>query len=156
LKNRTALTILCVLCAGSALAQSEGTGATENASGFERLDRNRDGWISRREAANDREVEKRFGRFDANKDNLLSLEEYERARQDQQLQFVSDLAVTTKVKSALLLEKGIQSTAISVDTSDGLVQLSGVQSRPDQVALAGRVAARVTGVRTVQNDLKVK
>jgi hypothetical protein len=155
---RILLLMACVLGSLPAFAETDpGSGSIDNgSSAFERLDRNRDGWISRREASVDGEIEKRFARFDANKDKLLSLEEYQRARQDQQLQFLADMAVTSKVKSALLLERGIQSTAISVDTSDGLVQLSGVQPRPDQIALAGRTAAKVSGVKTVQNDLRVK
>ena len=155
---RILVVLSCLLGSLPAFAESDpGAASIDNDnSGFQRLDRNRDGWISRREAAVDREIEKRFARFDVNKDNLLSLEEFQRARQDQQLQFLADMAVTSKVKSALLLERGIHSTAISVDTSDGLVQLSGVQPRPDQVALAGRTAAKVSGVKTVQNDLKVR
>ena len=152
------MTTVCLLSAGSVFAESEASVPLpdERNAAFERVDRNHDGWISRREAAGDKEIEKRFERFDANKDKLLSPEEFQRAKQDQDQQFLADAAVTAKVKSALLLERDVPSTAISVDTSDGLVQLSGVVPRPDQVALAGRVAARVSGVKTVQNDLKVK
>src|SRR3546814_20837154 len=40
-------------------------------------------------------------------------------------QYVSDSATTAKVKTALLAEKGLKSTDISVETKNGTVQLSG-------------------------------
>src|SRR3546814_13414248 len=48
-------------------------------------------------------------------------------------QYVSDSATTAKVKTALLAEKGLKSTDISVETKNGTVQLSGfVVSRSEE------------------------
>jgi hypothetical protein len=154
---RSLMMMSCLLATGVALAENEAgvPQSSDRNAAFERLDRNQDGLISRREAASDREIEKRFARFDANKDKLLSPAEFQQAKQEQEQRFLADASVTTKVKSALLLEKGVPSTAISVTTSDGVVQLSGSLPRPEQIALAGRVTSRVSGVKTVQNELKV-
>ncbi len=71
-------------------------------------------------------------------------------------QYVEDSAITTKVKAMLLKEKGIPSTDISVVTSKGRVQLSGFVPSADIASRAGRITAGVDGVKTVQNNLRVK
>lgn len=140
-----------------ALAQESGApAASEQNAGFAALDKNRDGWLSKAEVAGDRELAKRFERFDANRDGRLSQDEYVKAKDDQSRQFLADSAITSKLKSKFLLEKGIPSTAISVETYEGRVQLSGFVDQAEVVARAGRIAAGVEGVKTVQNNLRVK
>ncbi|MGL4858152.1 MAG: BON domain-containing protein [Enterobacteriaceae bacterium] len=70
--------------------------------------------------------------------------------------YIDDTVVTTKVKSALLAEKGIDSTGITVKTFKGRVQLSGFVTSSQQVNKAGSVARGVAGVKQVSNDLHVK
>ena len=123
---------------------------------FAVLDKNNDGGISAAEAAPEKELAKRFARFDANKDGKLSEEEYMKAMQDNDKRALADSTITTKVKGELLVAKGIPSTAISVETYEGQVQLSGFVDKKEQVDAAGKIAARVTGVRVVRNDLKLK
>jgi osmotically-inducible protein OsmY len=45
---------------------------------------------------------------------------------------------------------------IQVDTSNGVVQLSGYVSSADDVAAAAAVARTVKGVKSVRNDLRLK
>ena len=69
---------------------------------------------------------------------------------------VDDTLITTKVKSALLAEKGIDSGRISVETEKGKVMLSGDVKGPDQRQRAEGIARKVTGVKEVDNKLEVK
>jgi len=66
---------------------------------------------------------------------------------------VDDATITTKVKTALLAEKDINSLAIEVKTFNGTVQLSGFVDSQWQIDKAGEVAAGVKGVQNVQNNL---
>lgn len=68
-------------------------------------------------------------------------------------QAIDDTTITTKVKTELMAEKGVNGTAISVDTKNGQVTLSGTVPS-DQIARAEQIARRVDGVREVVNQLK--
>jgi hyperosmotically inducible protein len=125
-------------------------------SGFKQLDKDGNGTISPAEAAADKEIAKRFKAFDANKDGKLQEEEYLQAGNDNSKRVLADTAITTKIKGELLLAKGLPSTAISVETYEGQVQLSGFVDKKEQVAAAGKVAASVSGVKKVHNGLRVK
>ena len=69
---------------------------------------------------------------------------------------VSDSAITTKVKTALLAEKDINSFDIKVSTFKGNVQLSGFVNSQWQIDKAMQVTAAVDGVLSVKNDLTHK
>ena len=112
--------------------------------------------MTRIEALGEQEIHKRFAQFDANKDRQLSLAEYLAAREDIDKRAQNDAALTARVKAALIAERGIPWTAISVETYEGGVQLSGFVPAPDMASRAGRVTAGVSGVRTVHNNLVVK
>lgn len=121
---------------------------------FTALDRNRDGYLDRLEAATDPEIAKRFPFFDFDRDSRLSEKEYAIARADYQRRVSSDAALSARVKAALLA-KGIPSKSISVQTYEGRVQLSGHVSLAESASRAGRVTATVNGVRTVHNNIAV-
>lgn len=70
-------------------------------------------------------------------------------------QAVDDTAITTKVKTELLAEKDVNGTAISVDTKNGQVTLTGTVP-PAQIARAEQIARKVDGVREVVNQLKAE
>ncbi len=152
---RSTLAILAVLAAASVLPQ-HAIAKDSKDPGFVTLDKNSDGYLSKGEVAADKELAKRFDKFDANKDGKLSEDEYIKANQDNEKRVLADSAITTKVKGELLITKGIPSTSISVSTYDGRVQLAGFVDTKEQVAAAGKVATAVSGVQKVQNDLKVK
>lgn len=69
---------------------------------------------------------------------------------------VSDSAITTKVKTALLAEKNINSMDITVITFKGNVQLSGFVDSQWQIDKAMQVVSAVSGVVAVKNDLTHK
>lgn len=137
-------------------AQSPEKSESSPSGGFDQYDKNSDGYLSSAEAAHDKELAKRFRRFDENHDGKLSKKEFDSAKADQQTQYLADSTITTKVKTALLTTKGIPSFSISVETYEGHVQLSGHVENRDQIAEAGKVAAGVSGVRSVSNHLVVK
>jgi hypothetical protein len=154
-----ALLIAAVLASSaSALAQpgSGEPGGGPRAAEFARLDRNGDGYVTRIEALADAEIHKRFAQFDINKDRQLSLAEYLSAREDMDKRAQQDAALTARVKAALIAERSIPSKAISVESYEGAVQLSGFVPAPDIVSRAGRVTAGISGVRTVHNNILVR
>ncbi|AYF90784.1 BON domain-containing protein [Pseudomonas sp. DY-1] len=69
---------------------------------------------------------------------------------------LSDIALTTRVKSALLMENDVNSFDIKVKTFNGTVQLTGFVDSQWQIDKAVQVAAAVDGVRQVKNDLQHK
>jgi len=71
-------------------------------------------------------------------------------------EYVDDAAITSKVKGALLGDSGLKSFDISVETYKDVVQLSGFVNSDQVKAHAGDVAAGISGVRSVQNNLVVK
>ena len=144
--------LLLAVFASTAWAQKKESG--NNA--FDALDRNRDGFLGKEEIAGDRELAKRFAKFDADKDGRWNVNEYVRANQDNDGRVLSDSAITTKVKALLLAERGVPSTSISVETYESRVLLSGFVDTAAIKEKAGKVAAGVSGVKTVQNNLVVK
>lgn len=130
--------------------------ACAQAAEFGELDRNADGYLSRTEAAADPEIAKRFAQFDSDKDRRLSPAEYLAAREDNERRALRDAELTVRVKEALLAASGLVSKAISVETYEGRVQLSGFVPAPDMASRAGRVVASVSGVLLVSNNLLVR
>ena len=71
-------------------------------------------------------------------------------------EYVDDAVITSKVKAALLGDAGLKSFDISVETYKDAVQLSGFVNSDQVKARAGQVAAGISGVRSVRNNLVVK
>jgi hyperosmotically inducible protein len=66
-------------------------------------------------------------------------------------------ALTTKVKTALASDAGLGTmTNIDVDSKDGVVTLKGKVDSADMKKKAGDVAKKVSGVKSVKNELKVE
>ncbi len=66
---------------------------------------------------------------------------------------IDDTTITTKVKSALLAEKDVNSFDINVKTFNGTVQLSGFVDSKWQIDKAVQIATGIEGVQHVTNDL---
>ncbi len=145
-------TALLVALASSAWAQKSPSGNI----GFDSLDKNHDGYLSREEIAGQKELVKRYAKFDGNKDGRWTLDDYIKANKDNDERIAADSAITTKVKTKFLTESGIPSTKISVETYEGTVTLTGAVDSKDQVAHAGKIAAGVSGVKKVDNKLTAK
>jgi hyperosmotically inducible protein len=68
---------------------------------------------------------------------------------------ISDTAITAKIKAAILAEPGLKVMQIDVETTNGVVMLTGtVDSRSDRDK-AGLIAAGTDGVKDVENQLTV-
>ena len=70
--------------------------------------------------------------------------------------YVDDAVITTKVKAAILKEPSLKSTEINVETSKGMVQLTGFVSSRADINKAVKVAKGVKGVKSVKNDMILK
>jgi osmotically-inducible protein OsmY len=71
-------------------------------------------------------------------------------------EYIDDAAMTTRVKTAVFNEPSLRTVEISVETYDGVVQLSGFVGSQEEIQKAGEVARSVHGVRSVRNDLQLK
>jgi osmotically-inducible protein OsmY len=76
-------------------------------------------------------------------------------KQESTGQYIDDSVITTKVKSLLAADDFIKSFQISVETTQGVVQLSGTVNSQKAVDKAGEIAASVQGVKAVKNNLTV-
>ena len=70
--------------------------------------------------------------------------------------YAGDAATTSEVKAKLLADDIVPSRKVKVETTDGVVQLSGTVDSQKQSDRAESIAKAVDGVKSVKNDLKVK
>jgi osmotically-inducible protein OsmY len=70
--------------------------------------------------------------------------------------YLDDSVVTTKVKTALFNEPGLDSGEITVETYKGVVQLSGFVESQNDINNAVEVVRKVEGVKSVKNDMRLK
>jgi hyperosmotically inducible protein len=71
-------------------------------------------------------------------------------------QYVDDTAITAKVKAALLGDPVVKSFEIKVETTKGVVQLSGFVDTSVQKSAAEKDASAVSGVSRVVDSLILK
>jgi hyperosmotically inducible protein len=64
--------------------------------------------------------------------------------------------ITAAIKTKLAVDSQLSSLKISVDTTDGLVTLSGSVGAYDEIGKAIRIALETDGVRQVVSTLQVK
>ncbi|AIR04802.1 periplasmic protein [Cedecea neteri] len=70
--------------------------------------------------------------------------------------YAGDAATTSEIKAKLLADSIVPSRHVKVETTDGVVQLSGEVKSSAQSEKAESIAKSVEGVKSVKNDLKVK
>jgi len=70
--------------------------------------------------------------------------------------YAGDTATTSEIKAKLLADDIVPSRKVKVETTDGVVQLSGMVDSHAQSERAESIAKAVDGVKSVKNDLKVK
>jgi len=68
---------------------------------------------------------------------------------------LADLALTARVKTALLNDREIDATGISVSANDGVVTLSGTIATPAEAARAVELTRATPGVKSVKSALHV-
>jgi osmotically-inducible protein OsmY len=71
-------------------------------------------------------------------------------------EYFDDSTITAKVKAEILGDPALKVFQISVETFRGVVQLSGFVNSAEIRSRAAVVASRVSGVKSVKNDLIVK
>ncbi|KAB2965045.1 BON domain-containing protein [Zoogloea sp.] len=71
-------------------------------------------------------------------------------------QYVDDASITANIKAKHAEDKIVHTTAVSVETHDGVVQLSGFVPSPDEKARAEALAKTVKGVKSVVNNIIVR
>ena len=76
-------------------------------------------------------------------------------KQEQMAESVDDAAITAKVKEAILNEPSLHTEKISVETSKGMVQLSGFASTIFAMAKAIEIARSIKGVIAVKDEMRL-
>lgn len=71
-------------------------------------------------------------------------------------EYFDDTGITTKIKASLVQDQSLNGLRISVETMQGTVQLSGFVDTRAQKDQAGKIAAGISGVKAVQNNILVK
>lgn len=70
--------------------------------------------------------------------------------------YAGDTATTSEIKAKLLADDIVPSRKVKVETTDGVVQLSGTVDSQAQIERAESIAKAVDGVKSVKNDLKAQ
>lgn len=128
---------------------------------FKDLDADNNGSLDILEAKkSDFFTKKHFALADVNHDGLLNQEEYTNYKSKDERKnlkrVASDSSITTKIKAKLLMDEGLKSFKVSVETHKGIVLLSGFVKTADQMALAEKIAVETEGVKSVKNRIEVK
>jgi len=71
-------------------------------------------------------------------------------------EYVDDSTITAKVKAALVRDPIVKALDVKVETFKGAVQLSGFVNSEAEKTQAVNLAAAVSGVTSVKNDIVVK
>jgi osmotically-inducible protein OsmY len=70
--------------------------------------------------------------------------------------YVDDSWITTKVKSDMIADKEVSSRNISVNTTKGVVTLTGTAATAQESNKVAEIARRVAGVKAVENDIRIQ
>ena len=70
--------------------------------------------------------------------------------------YVDDAAITTAVKAKFFDDKVVSAGSISVETLNGIVQLSGFAKSAAEKSQAEQIARNSKNVRSVRNDIVVR
>ncbi|MBY0473890.1 MAG: BON domain-containing protein [Nitrosomonas sp.] len=71
-------------------------------------------------------------------------------------EYIDDTVITTKVKAEIFNEPTLKTFEISVETTKGVVNLSGSVSSQADIDRAVEITRRVSGVTAVENNMSVK
>ena len=70
--------------------------------------------------------------------------------------YVDDTALTTRIKARFIESKEVDASAISVETLNGTVMLSGFAKSMLEKSTAESIARNVSGVKSVRNELAIR
>lgn len=71
-------------------------------------------------------------------------------------EYIDDASITTAIKAKFVGSKSVDASAITVETLDGEVMLSGFARDATEKATAESLAREVGGVRAVRNQIVVR
>lgn len=71
-------------------------------------------------------------------------------------EYVDDATITTQVKSRMIENKQVDAAAISVETLNGTVMLSGFAKSATERSTAEQIARGVKGVKSVRNEIALR
>lgn len=70
--------------------------------------------------------------------------------------YIDDTAITTAVKARFVDNRQVDASAISVETLNGTVMLSGFAKNPTEKQTAEEIARNVKGVKDVRNSIEIR
>ena len=70
--------------------------------------------------------------------------------------YIDDTAITTSVKARFVDNKEVDASAISVETLNGTVMLSGFAKNSTEKVRAEEIARAVKGVKSVKNEIALR
>lgn len=70
--------------------------------------------------------------------------------------YMDDSVITTTVKSRFFDDKSVDGSAVSVETLNGTVMLSGFAKNATEKKTAESIAWKVKGVKAVKNELAIR
>jgi osmotically-inducible protein OsmY len=70
--------------------------------------------------------------------------------------YIDDATLTTRVKAKLAENTQVSAAAISVETLNGTVQLSGFAKTTEERSMAEKLARETSGVKNVRNDVIIR
>lgn len=71
-------------------------------------------------------------------------------------EYIDDAKITSEVKAKFVQNKEVDAAAISVETLDGIVQLSGFAKNASEKSTAESIARGIKGVKSVRNSIVVR
>lgn len=71
-------------------------------------------------------------------------------------EYIDDATITTQVKAKMVENKQVDAAAISVETLNGTVMLSGFAKSSTEKSTAEDIARNVKGVKSVKNEIAVR
>ena len=70
--------------------------------------------------------------------------------------YIDDSVITTQVKSRMVENKDVDAAAISVETLNGTVMLSGFAKSATEKNTAEAIARKVNGEKSVKNEIAIR
>lgn len=70
--------------------------------------------------------------------------------------YIDDSVITTTVKSRFFDDKSVDGSAVSVETLNGTVMLSGFAKNATEKKTAENITWKVKGVKAVKNELSIR
>ena len=104
----------------------------------------------------DETKEKSEDAWNKTKEEAQEAGDYAEQKADQAGGYIDDSIITTRVKAVIFEDDNLNSMNISVETNNGIVQLSGFVESEADIDTAENLASTVEGVKDIENDLQVK